>query len=196
MNRNPVPFDAFRTSLLPTDRFEDADNAIEQYKDRVPAELVKLWMKDGLRSYGNGIFTFVDPTDYEQLFTSFNPDNQEHIVFARSAFADLYSIKGESVYCTLVYYSSCVLTSPYFDHFGFSSLRDSDFVRDALYKTSFDEACNRLGEPEYDECFGYSPMPILGGSGSPDTLKRVNALIYLDIMSQASIQIGTDSPPS
>jgi hypothetical protein len=47
----------------------------------------------------------------------------------------------------------------------------------------YDEAVEKYGELEYDECFGYVPLLALGGNESVNNLKKVKmkehiALIY------------------
>lgn len=41
-----------------------------------------------------------------------------------------------------------------------------------------------MGTPDYDECFGYSPLLALGGSESIENVKIVKTLPYIDISTQ------------
>lgn len=183
MNRDS--FQAFRTNLVPSEQRRDAIELVAALAESVPVELLQLWGDDGLRMYGDGLVTFVDPRDYTDILPGLVSGAQGHLVFARSAFANLFTVKGAEVWCALIKIGRLVRISVRFDHFGSMTLADDAYIEEGLLKPLFDFAQEKLGPLEYDECYGYSPAPVYGGSGSPDTLKRVDALSYLDILSQA-----------
>ena len=181
-----LQFDRFRSKLAPGQDPLDSSGVIETYGDKVPNELTTLWQEDGLAPYGGGLLTFVDPDDYADIQRLFIPEATDHIVFARTAFGDLFATREDEVWCTMIHHISQVRVSGRIDMFGFLTLCDDVYIQDGLQKPLFDYARDRLGQLTYDECYGYTPAPVLGGSESPDTLKRVGALIYLDIVAQAS----------
>jgi hypothetical protein len=42
----------------------------------------------------------------------------------------------------------------------------------------------KLGTPDFDECFGYSPLLTMGGSENLENIKIVKTLPYIDINTQ------------
>lgn len=184
-SRRRFSFDRFKSKLLPcADSVPVDDNLISKYREIAPPELITHWQTDGLRCYGNGLLWFGNPDSLGQAAVSFSSELSEHLVFARTAFGDLYSTKNDSVYLTQVQTGEVFMCSKGFDIFGFLSLHDDEYVEGSLLKPLFVQASKKLGPISSDECYAFTPALVLGGDGTLETLKKVKLSEYLDILSQ------------
>lgn len=66
---------------------------------------------------------------------------------------------------------------------------DSGFINDVLEPTNYKEAVGLYGIPDLDECFGYVPLLALGGSETPDHLKRCKIREHIYLISQLAGKI-------
>jgi hypothetical protein len=63
-------------------------------------------------------------------------------------------------------------------------LADEGFLRDNLNDTNYPAAKEKLGELEYDECYGYVPLLELGGAEKIDNLQRVKIKEHISLIAQ------------
>jgi hypothetical protein len=61
---------------------------------------------------------------------------------------------------------------------------DSNEHADYLDWTPFSEAVERLGVPNADECFGFTPLLVLGGPETPDHLEIVSLREHILLITQ------------
>jgi hypothetical protein len=67
--------------------------------------------------------------------------------------------------------------------FFFRSLSDK-FKNKYLNWQPYPEAIEKYGEPEYDECFGYTPLLGLGGSEKVENLKKVKLREHIQLITE------------
>lgn len=48
----------------------------------------------------------------------------------------------------------------------------------------YKDAVAKLGELEFDECFGYTPLLGLGGSEKTENLEKVNTKVHIELITQ------------
>ena len=66
----------------------------------------------------------------------------------------------------------------------FSLLIDED-IRDRILRVAlYDEAKERLGPPERDECYAFVPALALGGAETADSVQRVKIREHLGVLAQ------------
>lgn len=54
----------------------------------------------------------------------------------------------------------------------------------------YEAATNRLGQLQFDECFGYTPLLGLGGSKKVDNLRKVKIKEHIDLITQSVGKVG------
>lgn len=70
-----------------------------------------------------------------------------------------------------------------FDFF-FEDLKDEAFMNDELMWEPYPEASNKYGIPDYDECFGYTPLLGLGGSEKVENQEKVKLREHILIITE------------
>ncbi|WP_246369387.1 T6SS immunity protein Tdi1 domain-containing protein [Listeria rustica] len=67
--------------------------------------------------------------------------------------------------------------------FFLEDIEDEDFLIEELDWNPYKEASKKLGNPAYDECFGYVPILALGGSEKVDNLQKVKLKEHILLIS-------------
>ena len=151
----------------------------------LPKSFVDFWDETGVCGYVDGAFWFCDPSVY-QAYADNNVDLSGSFVIGRNAFADLFVWHQEAIYGYTPLTGQKSELTPHVEIY-FNKMFSSTHARKYLLRhAEFRAARARLGRAGADECYGYVPLPALGGSGEPDTLRRVKILPYLEIVRQAA----------
>ncbi|MBC9956751.1 T6SS immunity protein Tdi1 domain-containing protein [Yimella sp. cx-51] len=173
-------FDTFHTiAPMPS-------NVIEEYADRVGDEIVAMWREHGVGFVDDGFLRVVDPQWFEEkqfvhlrsgvpIFLTalcdtimFIPETASFTAMKlRWSAMDIVSESGQPVAEAL-----CA--------FGDPAYRER-----VLESRHFTEAAARLGVPDFDEGFMYTPMLALGGPHSSSTLRRGKAVVSQSLLLQA-----------
>ena len=146
------------------------DTFIAKYADMSYAELTTLWQEAGLGSYCNG------------MLKSFLP-------FMCTAFGDVFAyvknpkLNNYIVYLNIRYGTYLILPD------NLAALLNKIIFNQSFLKGWFDlenysVMQEKLGTPDFDECFGYSPLLTMGGSENLENIKIVKTLPYIDINTQ------------
>jgi len=176
-------------------------NYIENYKNKLPATLLRFWEKYGFCSFLDGIFSIVDPEEYrgilEEWFskTSIAQDSNNYHVIARSGYGDLFiwnEIAGRSYEINSM--NGWIIENDsdnkmdmekqlglFFASKSPCSLDIEDVETD---EEIFEAAVEKLGPLTEDEIFGFVPLLVVGGDMVLDNLQKVNIHIHLDLILQ------------
>ncbi|SFO07702.1 GAD-like domain-containing protein [Xenorhabdus japonica] len=179
--------------------------AMEKWKGRLPDQLLHYWKTEGWNSYHNGLFSIVNPDDYEGIVdmwledTPFESTDSYHAI-ARSGFGKLY-LCGETTGINLTIH--CALNSILYskDHaykkekkdlnneisyfFGAKSIDDFDFEDDDDIGI-FSRAVKVHGPLHENEIFGFESALILCGDIILENVRKLDMHIHLDILRQFS----------
>ncbi len=68
--------------------------------------------------------------------------------------------------------------------FFFDDLKDNNFMNDELMWQPYPEAISKYSAPNYDECFGYTPLLGLGGVEKVENLKKVKLKEHILIITE------------
>jgi len=177
--------------------------AIEEWKDRLPQQLMDYWRTEGWCAYKNGLFWTVNPSDYEDLVdewlegTPLEDLDAFHVV-ARTAFGELHlcgEVSGTAVVINCATHAAFVLkqelrrkspeTLALEIRCMFTGANPSDMDLKAEDKQPlFERALRLLGPLEPDEMYGFEPALILGGRMRLENLARVKLDPHLTILRQ------------
>jgi hypothetical protein len=136
--------------------------------------LVALWRQDGWARYAGGALFTVDPTaDW--------PGISGALVFARTAFADLFLLTAGQVSCLDVRQGRRLELGPGAHLFLNSTLGMSDFRKSFLSQDRlFEKVRARLGDLGPHECYGLAPRRVRSeGAYDPKRYQRVDLREYL-----------------
>ncbi|GAC1045926.1 GAD-like domain-containing protein [Rhizobium sp. No.120] len=185
-----------------TSRVKVPQASFEKFEKTLPAQLLKYWSEEGWASYLDGLFSIVNPDEYQDVLdmwledTIFEQVDSYHVI-ARTGFGKLY-VWGEKTGPSLTV--SCPthslialekdfkgpLKNPDFrvqTFFGAKTPSECDF-KDAAKQPLFKRAAGKLGPLERDELYGFEPALIAGGQMNLDHLKKVKLDVHLTLLRQ------------
>ncbi|MCP4368490.1 MAG: DUF1851 domain-containing protein [Deltaproteobacteria bacterium] len=158
---------------------------INTYEDKLPLSLVEHWKSEGLCGYAKGLIWLVDPSEYEDILEEWlEPSSYDCIVFARTAFGDLYFWSNNKAYYLSVHYGKLKKITDDIEILFETVLCDHTVLEEVLMQTIYLEAYERLGPPKSDECYAFVPALALGGSRTAVSLQKVTLREHLGILVQ------------
>lgn len=160
------------------------EDAILKYKDKLPKEIIETWKKYGFGSFLNDYLKVVNPDDfldvlersyirYEQAIPIFTTSMGDIIVWEKGKYVNLLNFRRGYVH---------VVSSGF--EFFFDDLDDKDFMDEELMWQPYPEAKSKYGFPDYDECFGYTPLLGLGGAEKVENLNKVKLKEHILVITE------------
>ena len=141
------------------------DTFIAKYAYMSYAELTTLWQEAGLGSYCNGMLKIINPSDYQDVLNScYVMDyDKSFLPFMCTAFGDVFAyvknpkLNNHIVYLNIRYGTYLILPD------NLAALLNKIIFNQSFLKGWFDlenysVMQEKLGTPDFDECFGYSPL--------------------------------------
>uniref|UniRef100_UPI00359C3416 T6SS immunity protein Tdi1 domain-containing protein n=1 Tax=Bacteroides caccae TaxID=47678 RepID=UPI00359C3416 len=167
------------------------DTFIAKYADLSYPELTTLWQEVGLGSYCDGMLKIINPPDYQEVLNScYAMDyDKSFLPFMCTAFGDVFAyvknpkLNNYIVYLNVRYGTYLILPD------NLAALLNKIIFNRSFLKGWFDleyypTIQEKLGTPDFDECFGYSPLLAMGGSENLENIEIVKTLSYIDISTQ------------
>lgn len=185
-----------------TQRTEVPEARIDDWRGRLPDQLIAYWKDEGWCSYANGLFWTVNPDDYEDLVDEWLHDSfleqiDEFHVIARSAFGELFlwgQKTGGSVTILCATHSIICLSANlqrrmddpdfYLRTFFSNKSIDRCDLDDESGQPLFERALAALGPLEPDEVYGFEPAIVLGGKMRLENLAKLKLDVHLTILRQ------------
>lgn len=162
-----------------------SDDEVLRWSGLLPDVILQHWKSAGRCGYAEGAFWFVNPDSYASAVSRLDR-LKNPVVFGRTAFADLFLWSEGQMYYFTPEDQTYSKSGPYLETY-FNVMLCEKTTRASLWRMrTFKSALKRLGPLGEDECYGYVPLPALGGSGKSDTLKKVKILPYLEIVRQSA----------
>ncbi len=150
----------------------------------LPDELIYLWNKFGLSSFGNGFFWLVNSIEYLEEVQPWLSDVEKPLPFLRTAFGTFFFWDGVQV----AHFNVVTGTTGYYSNaFNFvfdDVLAYEDTLNDIFFYDLYLEALPRLGPIQRDECYGFFPPIAMGGEIDSSKLQRVKLREHLAFLSQ------------
>jgi hypothetical protein len=160
-------------------------NSLHQLKDLLPDDLVTL-ISQGEGSYMDGYLWIIDPLDYQDILEEvYKPVEGPCTCIARDAFGGLYVWEGESIVYIDVRHGNAKVIGRKISVFFNKIITDWEYLSGELQLENFYPAKEALGDLSVDECYGYAPLPGLGGSEKVEDLQKVKIKEHLSIIAQA-----------
>ncbi|MEV4881637.1 DUF1851 domain-containing protein [Chitinophaga ginsengisegetis] len=161
-------------------------DVLDKFRDKLPIQLMDFWNAYGFGTYMNGYLKMVDPSEFQQLFDEAYNNMNNEIVFAVTGLGDFLTWTGDAI--RAVYfkngYDSIIESGDDMEWFFDMDLADEGFLRDNLNDKNYVAAKANLGEPGYDECFGYVPLLGVGGQEKAAHLQIVKIKEHISLIAQ------------
>ena len=161
---------------------------IDQFQDLIPPELLEVWKQYGFGVFCEGYLKIVNPGEYADLLAdtyqlTSTPSPTPALVIFATAMGDL--LIWEDGFLSRIDYrhGEVEVVSKGLDFF-FEDLADGETLPNEFLWEPYPAARERLGEPAYDECFGYVPLLALGGPETVEHLQKVKLREHLALIGE------------
>lgn len=163
---------------------------LNKYKVTVPTILLDFWKESGFGKHSNGLFEFINPTEYEDTLALWlGLHNPARVPIMLSAFGELFYYRkltdtDEDVSVIDVHYKDIQVVNWSLTDFIETDLCDDDFLNNFLDFPLFQEALAKEGNLEKGEIYSFVPALALGGAKEIGYVQKVNATVHLDFLFQ------------
>lgn len=151
---------------------------------KVPPALAAEWRAAGFGAYGEGLLwtpvpdePVLGPKDWASL-------DGTGIEVLRTAFANVCVWQGEQFLWLNCHTGKTTPFNPSAEILFDSVLIEQNFRKSVLLEPLFVEGRKRFGDLGPDECFGFAPLPALGGAIAPEYLTKAKLREYLAMAAQ------------
>ncbi|RPE76082.1 hypothetical protein EDF39_2349 [Frondihabitans sp. PhB161] len=179
---NSAPFTSF--DLMPA-------GSMRTYSDRVPTEISALRGEVGQATAAGGYIRLVNPAEWQPILAEACPGHDDAVVAFTTALGDMI-VWEKGLFYLLRFRDGIVIVV------GADATNFVTYVADARYLdwqfswSAYAPAVERLGQPAFDECFGYVPLLALGGPERVENLQRVKMREHVLIISQLAGPLAFD----
>ncbi|MFL6210653.1 MAG: GAD-like domain-containing protein [Pyrinomonadaceae bacterium] len=160
--------------------------SLREYQDRLPAALLEEWQETGWCSYDDGLLWLVNPAELADVLADWLDPAAGHLVIGRTSFGDLLLWNQQGLHYLHVVFEGIAFQTDRIDIYFNSLITRDEYLDEVLDRPLHRRAVKKLGELEYDECYGFEPAVALGGPGTLDTLRVVKLREYLGLLAQFS----------
>ncbi|MFK8296146.1 GAD-like domain-containing protein [Capnocytophaga canimorsus] len=178
---------------------------IDKYTGVLPEPILEVWRRTGFGIYEHGFVQFVNPDEWKFVFEYIDLINDPVIVIGITALGDLITWEGKGLggqgnHINVVFVNDCdddVMsdedTAYWLGSLNINRADESDedfgFYVEEYRSKNYQKIKRVLPPLKYGECYGYKPIPALGGKKSYKTLQVVDAKTYVDMVGQATGKI-------
>lgn len=160
------------------------ESVILQYKDKLPEELIEIWKNYGFGVFVNDYLKIINPTEYLDILENSYQRYEQAIPIFTTSMGDIIVWEKDKYVKLLNFRKGFVnVVSSGFEFF-FDDLKDNDFMDDELMWQPYPRAISKYGSPNYDECFGYTPLLGLGGTEKVENLNIVKLKEHILIITE------------
>lgn len=165
---------------------------LAKYTGIVPDELIWLWKTYGLGSFGNQFLWLVNPDDYTSLYDDWKSVLIEtNLPIARTSLGHFFfwNTKAGKPYLAYldIIYNKWDVASESLDFFLESYITDEEYYHIDMMGEQHNANKLKLGAISSDECYGYNPLPALGGAIAVEYAEKVKLREYLSICAQSHL---------
>ncbi|UTC66568.1 MULTISPECIES: GAD-like domain-containing protein [unclassified Treponema] len=185
-------------------KYSDVPNElITKYTGLLPEPILEVWRRTGFGIYEHGFVQFVNPDEWDFAFDYIDNIYDKSIVIGITALGDLllWDIKNKNKlngdHIKIIFINDCDddvvggKDPAFWLGYDFDINMEDEAHEDFEYNVkefrskNYQKIKRVLPPLKYGECYGYTPIPALGGKKTYKTLKIVDAKTYVDMIGQA-----------
>ncbi|MGJ3509934.1 T6SS immunity protein Tdi1 domain-containing protein [Enemella sp. A6] len=157
-----------------------------------PDEIKHLWRVHGAGFIGEGFLRLADPHALLPVLPSFVADPQDCVPIFTTALADVVVWRGGYFFNLSTRLGVAHSLSHSKPEYVLRFLEDPYLLDKDFRWHDFRPAAERLGVPDFTECFYYVPLLSQGGVESPEHLRRGGLIAHLEMAAglQGRVTIG------
>ncbi len=160
------------------------EETISKITNFLPMEISEILKKYGCGNILNGYLRIINPFEYQEVIKDTYFDAENSVPFMATAFGDIIIYKKNG-YIGIIKYKeneSGIIGKKISLFLRF--LEDSGFKKMYFDIPLYEEAINKYGQLEYEECFGFVPLLPMGGKKDVDHLEKVNEKVHIALITQ------------
>jgi hypothetical protein len=160
---------------------------INNYRDKLPNELIDFWQQYGFGIYMEGYLKIVNPDIYQPILNEgYGTENNKELVFGVTGLGDFLVWVGDAIRLVDFRHGDYTIIETGDDMTWFfdMDLAEDGFLKSYFKKELFLPAKQRLGDLAFDECFGYVPILGAGGVEKVDNLQKVKIGEHISVIAQ------------
>lgn len=157
---------------------------ISKYEGILPEELLGVWREYGFGTILGGYLKIINPEEYQEVLELSYFDADRAVPVFMTAFGDIITLEDSRYIRNIRFKNGDFDGIPGGFKFFWEDLENEEI--DEIYNEldKYKVAVERLGEPEFNECFGYTPLLGLGGNEKVENLEKVDAKVYIELITQ------------
>lgn len=161
-----------------------SNEMITKYDGRLPKEMLDVWKEYGFGTILDGYLKIINPEEYDEVLEMSYFRADVSIPIFVTGFGDIIVLEEGRYIRSIEFKNGTFEAIPGGFGFFWEDLEDESI--DEIYKEldKYKAAVEKLGELEFDECFGYTPLLGLGGSEKIDNIEKVNTKVYIELITQ------------
>lgn len=163
---------------------EPTGQAPPQPHAELPMELQRTWETIGLRSWLDGFLWLTDPRAFSAVLEVWGLDPQYGHTVARTGLGDLIIWQYDTVYLLNSRMNAILPVESDLMFFLDAYLTDNQYREKILSQPLFQQVRSLNPPLHHGSCYGFVPLPQLGGSGEPTTMQSVDIISYLTLIGQ------------
>lgn len=161
-----------------------SNEIINKYEGILPKEVLDVWEKYGFGTILDGYLKIVNPDEYMDVLDIAYDGQGVAIPIFVTGFGDILVLEEGRYIIAVKCKNGTISGIPGGFKYFWEDLENEDIdeINDEFAK--YKAAVAKLGELEYDECFGYTPLLGLGGSEKTENLEKVNTKVHIELITQ------------
>jgi len=175
------PFPLFHAAYPPSGERVPYHPRFDAVADKVPAALAAEWRSFGFGAYGGGLLWTVIPDEPLLDLRDWPMLDATGVEVLRTAFASVCLWQAGHFLWLNVHTGKTHSFSPRADVMFDSTLIEANFRKSVLLEPLFQQARKRFGDLTYEECFGFAPLPALGGAIAEEYLIKTQIREYVAV---------------
>lgn len=196
MTEFEIIYQSFMEFMETSEQYAIADaGLVSKYENVLRAEkdqtdiITDIWKAHGFCSYKNGLFSLVNPEEYNSIARNFPSVSDKAEVFARTATGCLFLWEeysfGRNIAFLNVHTREKKIISTSFNVLFEWSLTVSGFWEDDCNGKIEFVAMEHFKYVPHDKCIGYKLTLVLGGKKDMDNMDMFDIKSHLELLAQA-----------
>lgn len=161
-----------------------SDEIISKYESILPKEILNVWKEYGFGTILDGYLKIINPDEYSEILDMAYDGEEVAIPIFVTAFGDIWVLEEGKYIIAVKIKNGTIEGVPGGFKYFWEDLENDDIDEINNEIGKYKAAVAKLGELEFDECFGYTPLLGLGGSEKTENLEKVNTKVHIELIAQ------------
>ena len=181
-------FDLFLSMFPPSEDLQKPSDAVlEEFKGKLPEELLTIWRKYGFGNYGHGLLKIINPDVYSDTITLWLGEQQNCYPILMSGFGTLFiyrklSEANDDICLLDIHHRKSGSFSIGFSDFFREVIPSENFAKQFLLVDLFQKASAEFGSLAGNEIFFFVPALVYGGSASIECVRKGDAITHQHLL--------------